>query len=811
MKTRNYFFKTLYMTLVVLLIIPMALAAQTFGQWEYEHPGYPPNNLYSVSFADADNVWAVGDNGVLLYSSDGGFSWGFRDIGVRTDLADIQFVDSEHGWIVGRDGIILHTNNGGDQWSIQNSGISIGLRDVYFLDENIGWAVGFSTTILKTTNGGLNWKEVHSFPRKRLNSIQFLNEEFGVAVGSRDRQRQVFMVTEDGGETWDRTIIVSGNEFHDLHILDEDNIIIAASNGRIYRSSNGGDTWDISVVASNSSNLRSIHFIDENTGWIGGTVPVDGGTPVLFTEDGGSNWTEISDEFMGNIRSIDAIEDGYFVAVGLGGLISTTTDNGITVQNLPDEPRFRLQSIEFIDSENGWIGGSGILLNTTDGGQNWEIVKHSDHGRFNDIFFADDMNGWIAGSNGKIRKTKDGGLNWETIETGVNNDLNSITFINTNKGWVVGMGGTVIKTEDGGDNWTAVDADVSFPLYSVEFIDDTTGFIAGGNFSAGGQILRTTDSGETWEVRRSLDTILYDLHFVNDTTGWAVGASGIILKTENAGMNWIGQSNKASRALYSIHFSDMENGWIVGIGNETIHTTDGGESWRSLKGLNDLRLNSVTISDANEAWAVGSNGIIMKFNQSVSTSMVNLLYPANQSTDIPVSAEFIWGISYSASSYELQIATDLDFNTLIVEESEVSSTRLTPETELSSEELYYWRVRTDNFGVKSDWSEVFSFTTKLTTTMDGGSDLPKEFSLEQNYPNPFNPTTIIEFALPQTSNVRLELFNVVGQRVATLVNETRQAGVHQIDLDASQFASGVYFYRLNTGNKEMTRSMTLIK
>lgn len=91
------------------------------------------------------------------------------------------------------------------------------------------------------------------------------------------------------------------------------------------------------------------------------------------------------------------------------------------------------------------------------------------------------------------------------------------------------------------------------------------------------------------------------------------------------------------------------------------------------------------------------------------------------------------------------------------------------------------------------------------------SNIPNAITLEQNYPNPFNPTTVIEFTLPQTSNVRLEVFNIAGQRVATLANETRQAGVHQVDFDASHIASGVYFYRLETGSNVMTRSMMLIK
>ncbi|MBK7501150.1 MAG: endonuclease [Ignavibacteriales bacterium] len=87
----------------------------------------------------------------------------------------------------------------------------------------------------------------------------------------------------------------------------------------------------------------------------------------------------------------------------------------------------------------------------------------------------------------------------------------------------------------------------------------------------------------------------------------------------------------------------------------------------------------------------------------------------------------------------------------------------------------------------------------------------KKFELSQNYPNPFNPTTTIRFNLPEAGNVKLTLFNILGQELRTLVNEYKESGVHTINFDASDLNSGMYIYKIETGAFVQTRKMTLIK
>ena len=100
----------------------------------------------------------------------------------------------------------------------------------------------------------------------------------------------------------------------------------------------------------------------------------------------------------------------------------------------------------------------------------------------------------------------------------------------------------------------------------------------------------------------------------------------------------------------------------------------------------------------------------------------------------------------------------------------------------------------------------------LTANEETGGLLPNEFKLSQNYPNPFNPATNINYQLPQSAQVRLEVFNSIGAIVAVLVDEQKAAGFYTQRFQANNLASGVYFYRLMADNKLIsTQKMLLIK
>ena len=101
-------------------------------------------------------------------------------------------------------------------------------------------------------------------------------------------------------------------------------------------------------------------------------------------------------------------------------------------------------------------------------------------------------------------------------------------------------------------------------------------------------------------------------------------------------------------------------------------------------------------------------------------------------------------------------------------------------------------------------------TGKLTSVNNAGT-MPVEFTLNQNYPNPFNPSTTISFSLPHSAYASLKVFDMLGREVATLVNGFTTAGSHEVQFNATNFSSGVYFYKLTSGDFTQMMKMMLVK
>jgi hypothetical protein len=180
--------------------------------------------------------------------------------------------------------------------------------------------------------------------------------------------------------------------------------------------------------------------------------------------------------------------------------------------------------------------------------------------------------------------------------------------------------------------------------------------------------------------------------------------------------------------------------------------------------------------------------------------------PSGSHVGMPVT--LFWRNSVSSTAYELQVARDSLFGSIVVLDSTITDTSRSVAS--LWDQWFYWRVRAKNGGGTSAWSSTWTFEAPMSdvTSLEG---IPLEFGLSQNFPNPFNPTTVIQYGLPKASRVSLEVFSVLGQRVTVVDEGERIAGYHEVRFDASSLPSGVYVYRLQAGEFTQTRKLVLVR
>jgi hypothetical protein len=172
-----------------------------------------------------------------------------------------------------------------------------------------------------------------------------------------------------------------------------------------------------------------------------------------------------------------------------------------------------------------------------------------------------------------------------------------------------------------------------------------------------------------------------------------------------------------------------------------------------------------------------------------------ILSPVDDATNEPVNETFVWSKVSNATSYTLQIAKNSSFNALVFSDSSLTDTTVKV-TGLTGSATYYWRVKAKNAYGVGVFSPFFDFTTGPTAVKTEAPNVPDKFALNGNYPNPFNPATDISYELPVSSFVSLKVYDILGNMVARLVNETQPAGVYRIRFNAGRLNSGVYFARM---------------
>lgn len=391
----------------------------------------------------------------------------------------------------------------------------------------------------------------------------------------------------------------------------------------------------------------------------------------------------------------------------------------------------------------------------------WSPLNSPVSANLNRMHFVDNQTGWVAGDSGIIMKTTDGGGEWIVQTSDPDNHMVEIFMLDENYGWALGTklptpgnpeyGTNILKTSDGGHTWNRYLYPTEFFLAAF-FIDSLTGWIGGIH----GKLMKTTDGGSSWFPVTVDSTIFSDftirrIKFLTPKYGYATGGhidiAGVIWRTEDGGEFWTVQG-VGPEPILDLHFVDSLNVITVSgdwdFGSGTVITSDAGMTWQyTYLGIFG-EANAIAFRTPAAAWSpLGFTGTLMMTEDSGKT----------------------WTDFYSPDSTPMYDVTFTDSSTGYM---------------------------------VGDNGTILKYHPVTSVVQKDPVRLPAEPLLYPNYPNPFNSTTTFEYQLSATALVSLQIFDLRGKTITSLINGFREAGVHKVEFQATDLSSGLYFYRLKT-------------
>jgi len=539
--------------------------------------------------------------------------------------------------------------------------------------------------------------------------------------------------------------------------------IVAATPNRIFCSSDGGTVWDT---------LAAAVFTSGYTCWIdsSGTLFAGGQVAGLkYSTDRGVSWKACGMNPDLTVSGIWSRRAGEMYASivpidpTLPGGVLKTTDAGATWKSL-GLSEWGVPAMVHRGPGTIMVGTYRGVFRSTNDGATW--IHSSDGISAVEVsaVLAIDSTRLLLGGSGTLFRSTTHGETWDESATGLTSTLVSSLAADRLANLFAGTllftpNGGIHKSTDGGLSWRRTSQDTVRGMYtSVQTLSVTSS----GHILAAveGTMYRSTDHGDTWRRVRSIASAKTIRGIALDSSGQVFAATNGdgMLRSTDEGATWLFTSANLPSPNLACLVTRSPGEVFVGSLKGVARTTNSGDTWIDVSGTSlQVSIRALTIDKQGAVLASTTKGKVYRTTDSGSswTDVTNGLPGYQVSSFAVASRALIFAATDTAGLYRCNTVT------LDVE----------PQPAL----------------------------------------VPSGLRLDQNYPNPFNPLTTIAYTVPIRSRVRLEVFNMLGQSVAVLVDADVEAGRHEVQFTAKHSASGVYVYCLRSGGLTLARGMVMLR
>ncbi len=823
------------------------------GTWSTQDLAGAPD-LRSLAIPVFGTAYAVGSSGTIRKSIDGGVTWSAQTSGVATTLRAVRFTDAQNGWAVGDGGTVLRTTNGGANWTPTLVPTSNDLLAIDQAGTEI-WIGGVLGTCLKSSNGGANWSHVNLKldVRSDVRAVRVVSASDVYVAGGGGFVRR----TVNGGTNWTfqrHTMLARPSALAGfgprLYLCSDRHRVV-------FRTADAGSLWGMPMLATFSRTFVQKLEIPFATTVRGSTIALNPQNPrTLFallgaqaykSLDEGETWSPVGIPVPGASRAnafvVSPKDTNLWVAAvaGLDGQIVRSTnagaswstqltmaygEYGIPLEMHPDRP------------DTLYFGPANApLWRSTNFGSTWaEWTTDSAFRSPCDLIVVPDSSEIVLVGDGttnstnppaQVYKSTNAGLTFQLMYSGPGgqdaSEMPGMACSRLNKGVAIGTqwaGGGTVRSTNHGTTWTQVQP--SPQAWGIDIARDDPNVIMFGQYS-GQTFFLSTDAGSTWQgastvsgsnyglYARDRELILTTQSLVGTGAGpgiWKlkptysytpVSAQYVNVNSPNGGESWLAGSVRSvvwshqNIAIARIEYrKSAADPWQLVADVPGYH---GGYDWTIPSDATyeaELRI--------SDAWDGSPSDVCDIPFTILSPTFAAFPNPLNMGVVIP-------GLTFADTLHlENPGTATLSITSITSNHTEFSVSRTAlaiPAGEADTITVFYHPLAA---GPDTATLSVVAtgLGTQQVTVIGRGSNntnvpgQPSAFALFQNSPNPFGGRTMIRYALPVASDVTLEVFDLRGRRVATLVHGWQEAGEHSAPFGGTRdgAGAGVYFYRL---------------
>jgi len=658
--------------------------------------------------------------------------------------------------------------------------------------------------IFFSTNKGINWTKAEfktSYPhdQSRANDFIFTNDGGIISAVSRNGIYKSFDLIH-----WDKIYNNSNEFFWSLGKDFKGNLYAGtADDGNLFISKDNGSNWSI-ITSLGTGRISGFLLTRDSSLYLGSHSKVlkknnnsDLWETIIFPDD---QYYNLCSDTSNNIYAFP--NDHIYISTNMGLTWASRDTDGFLIGNSMYHCIYNNKLIAALGDQTSLFGnGWGIAL-SEDQGKTWRWSNNGLPPQFSACFCLAKSNieTYVGTNAAGVYKSTNFGDSWFPINNGLNAaDTRNINFDNKGNLYAACWSNGFFKSTDKGLSWKTINNGLT-NVYCYSIIADINGDLLSGTDRG---IFRSTDKGENWNLTNSAgNNFAYRFYRDRYNRIYAINYGDGIYRTTDLGTNWQ-RIDDGFGSLYVFGFViDQNDNIYAGTrGGNIYKSTNDGSSWTEIRNSNSIYnsvIANISIAPNGNIFATNiEEGVIRSTDSGQSWNVLNIgitnpqvsALGINNNGDLFVSTldGYFYYSSDNGESWQniLYNLEETQINDIIFDQDDT---------------MY---IATDESVWRSNPDTTVNVKDKTTVI--------KQYSLSQNYPNPFNPNTQINYTVKDAGSVKIEVFDILGRKVESLVNELKQPGNYSVTFNAKSITSGVYFYKLEINDYTSVKKMMFLK